>query len=270
MTTPTSTQQQLAAQRARLSEQLTAALTALFASLGSWRDADADRFARQAVPLVQGAQQALAGLVSAYLAQRLSEQTGQSVLAPAIPTSTVTGLRGADAAEVYRRPFRELWAALANGKSLPQAIEQGRARLVELADGDLQTTYAHANQAGMERFPEPVRPAGWRRVLQGESSCALCVLASTHRYTIADLNPIHPHCDCTVEPIYGRDEVRAADDAMLERVHQAAAELTGQTDRSGRKTDYRQIQITHEHGELGPMLARPGDHFTGPSEIPST
>lgn len=268
MTAPAGAQQQLAAQRTRLSEQLIAALTALFGALGSWRDTDADRFTRQAAPLVQGAQQALAGLVAAWLAQTASQQTGQTVLAPVIPTSAITELRGISTSEVYRRPFRELWAALAEGKTLAEAVQQGQSRLRELADGDLQSTYAHANREGMQRLPEQAQPTGWRRVLQGSSSCALCVLASTHRYTISDLNPIHPRCDCTVQPIYGRDEARAADDARLERVHQAAAELTGQRDRSGRRSDYRQIQITHEHGELGPMLARPGDHFTGPAEIP--
>ena len=269
MTAPAA-QQQLASSRTRVSEQLIAALTALFAALGSWRDADADRFTRQAAPLVQGAQQALAGLVAAWLAQTASERTGQTVPAPVIPASAIIDLRGISTSEVYRRPFRELWAALAEGKTLAEAVQQGQSRLRELADGDLQSTYAHANREGMQRLPEQAQPTGWRRVLQGISSCALCVLASTHRYTISDLNPIHPRCDCTVQPIYGTDTHRAGDDARLERVHAAVRELSSEASRSGRGVDYRQIQITQTHGELGPMLARPGDHFTGPSEIPSS
>lgn len=254
-------------QRARLTQQLLAALATLFTGLGSWRDADAQRFTQQAVPLVRGAQQALAGLVAAFLAQQASDTTGRVVPAPAIPPALVTDLRGTTPAEVYQRPFRQLWAALADGQDLPEAIEHGTTRLREVAEADLQTTYAHANREGMARLLARARPVGWQRVLQGPSSCALCVLASTRRYTIADLNPIHPGCDCTVEPLWtGEDTDRGA----TQRVHEAVRELTGQSSTGGRGAlDYRQIQITHDHGELGPMLARPGDHFTGPDAIPS-
>lgn len=265
MTAPAGTQ--LASQRATITERLIAALSALFAGLGSWRDADATQFTRQAVPLVQGAQQALAGLVSAYLAQQASQQTGHVVPPPVLPPAAVTNLRGVPASEVYTRPFKEVWAALAQNKPLNEAVQLGTTRLTEIAEGDLQTTYAHANQQGMQRLPARARPQSWRRVLQGPSSCALCVLASTHHYTIRDLNPIHPGCDCTVEPAYG---TQAGSDDAAERVHAAVQELTGQSSAGGRAVDYRQIQITQTHGELGPMLARPGDHFTGPSAIPST
>lgn len=264
MTTPAGT---VAEQRSRLTQQLLAALAALFTSLGSWRDADAERFTQQAVPLVRGAQQALAGLVAAYLAQQASEAAGRAVPAPVIPPALVTDLRGTDPGEVYQRPFRQLWAALADGQTLPEAIEAGTTRLREVAEGDLQTTYAHANREGMQRLPSRARPVGWQRVLQGPSSCALCVLASTRRYTVADLNPIHPGCDCTVQPLWTHANTESD---TTQRVHEAVRELTGQSSAGGRgAVDYRQIQITHDHGELGPMLARPGDHFTGPDAIPS-
>lgn len=257
-----------AQQRARLSQQLLAALAALFTSLGSWRDADAEPFTQQAVPLVRGAQQALAGLVAAFLAQQASASTGRTVPAPAIPPVLVTDLRGIDPAEVYTRPFKNVWAALADGQTLPEAIEAGTTRLREVAEADLQSTYAHANQQGMSRLPARARPVGWQRVLQGPSSCALCVLASTRTYSIADLNPIHPGCDCTVQPLWTKGDADRGDTA---RVHAAVRELTGQFSAGGRgAVDYRQIQITHDHGELGPMLARPGDHFTGPSQISNT
>lgn len=268
MTAPAASSSQLATQRATITERLIAALSAYFAGLGAWRDADATRFTRQAVPLVHGAQQALAGLVAAYLAQHATQQTGTPVPAPVLPARAVTNLRGVPASEVYTRPFKDVWAALAQNKTLEQAVAQGTSRLREVAEGDLQTTYAAANQQSMSRLPARARPQGWRRVLQGTSSCALCVLASTHHYTIRDLNPIHPGCDCTVEPVYGP---QPGSDATAERVHAAVRELTGQSSAGGRGAlDYHQIQITQTHGELGPMLARPGDHFTGPSEIPSS
>jgi hypothetical protein len=56
---------------------------------------------------------------------------------------------------------------------------------------------------------------------------------------------------------------------LLEQVHVAVKDLTGLADRGGRAVDYRHImtRIIHEHGELGRMLARPGDRFTGPRSI---
>ncbi len=257
-------------QRSHIVEWLSAALASLFAGLGSWRDDDADRFTTQAAPLVRGAQQAMATLVATYLAHRAGQATGTVVRPPAIPATAIRDVRGVDAREVYRRPFQTVWAALAEGKPLAEALQQGQSRLAELADGDMQLAYAHANRAGMQALPTEARPHSWRRVLRGTSSCALCVLASTHRYNTGDLNPIHPRCDCDVEPIFGRDAHRAADDAALERVHAAVRELTGNSSRGGRGVDYRQVQITQTHGELGPMLARPGDHFTGPEQIPSS
>lgn len=268
MTAPATTAETVNAQRSQLTQRLITMLGVLFAGMGSWRDADADRFAAQAAPLVAGAQQTLARLVALSLALQAGMATGQTVAPPVLSNAAISNLRPVSGREVYRRPFRHVWAALAEGKSLREALQQGQSRLAEIAEGDMQLAYAHANREGMQALPQSVRPRSWRRVLQGESSCALCVLASTHRYTRGDLNPIHPNCDCTVEPIFGRDTHRVVDDAMLERLHAAVAELTGDSSRSGRGSDYRQIQITRTHGELGPMLARPGDRFTGPEQIP--
>jgi hypothetical protein len=98
----------------------------------------------------------------------------------------------------------------------------------------------------------------------------MCTIASTQRYHVADLSPIHPGCDCVVEAIFGPVD-RVIDPQLLEQVHAAVLDLTGVVDRGGRAVDYRHImtQITHTHGELGQMLARPGDRFTGPRSIPA-
>lgn len=256
--------------RRSLSARLVMTLTRMFNGLGSWHKPDAQRFAMAAVPMVEGAQSALANLTSNYVASVASEALRRPVAPPPIPLTARARLRLVDPGEVYQRPFVEAYTALKDGQQLDQALGKARVRLREVAEGDMQLTYAHASRAAMEGLPERQRPTGWRRVLVGSENCAMCVLASTQRYHRENLNPIHPHCDCTVEPIYGPlGHDRVIEPQLLEQVHAAVLDLTGVVDRGGRAVDYRHImtQITHTHGELGAMLARPGDRFTGPRRV---
>lgn len=256
-----------AQQRRALSDRLIRALVKLFTGLGSWRDADVRTFVRQAVPLVRAGQLSMADLVASHMAATASQATGRPVAPLTIPERLVTDLRGVDPAEVYARPFVTLRTTLAEGQSLTEAVEHGAARVREVAEGDMQQAYAHANQQAMQRLPEAARPRYWRRVLTGDENCGLCILAASNRYTVEDLNPIHPGCDCEVAAVFGRDTHRAGDDALAARAQQAIQELTGRRDAGGRAVDYRQILI-QDHGELGPMLAKPRDRFTGPDAIP--
>lgn len=257
--------------RRSLSSRLIVALTRMFNGLGSWHRPDAQRFAAAAVPMVEGAQAALANLTSNYVASVASEALRRPVAPPPIPHTARARLRLVDPGEVYQRPFVEAYTALRDGDHLDQALGKARLRLREVAEGDMQLAYAHSAQAAMQGLPEQQRPTGWRRVLQGSENCAMCVLASTQRYHRQDLNPIHPHCDCIVEPIYGPIHDRVIEPQLLEQVHAAVKDLTGVVDSGGRAVDYRHImtQIIHHHGELGAMLARPGDRFTGPRSIPA-
>ncbi|GGM75578.1 hypothetical protein GCM10012275_52840 [Longimycelium tulufanense] len=262
---------QFARLRRLLSLRLLETLAKLFLGLGSWRDADADRFVRQAVPLVFGAQRSLAALAATFVAAQASDALGRPIAPPGIPDEKAIDLRhSVDAAEVYRRPFVEARRGLAGGKTLDEAVQLGAVRLREIAEADLQQTYAHASQVAMERLPAGFRPRYWRRVLQGEENCALCVVASTQRYHVKDLNPIHPACDCQVRPILTREDPgQVIEPELLEQVHSAVEALTGKADRGARAPDYRQllVQMTPEHGELGRMLVRPRDRFTGPDDL---
>ncbi len=262
---------QFAFLRRSVTSRLIVALTRMFDGLGSWHRPDAQRFAAQAVPMVEGAQAALANLTSNYVAAVASQALQRPVAPPPIPQTARARLRLVDPNEVYQRPFVEAYTALKDGDQLDKALGKARVRLREVADGDMQLAYAHSAQAAMQGLPQQQRPTGWRRVLTGAENCAMCVLASTQRYHRHDLNPIHPHCDCTVEPIYGPIADRVIEPQLLEQVHAAVLDLTGVVDRGGRAVDYRHImtRIVHRHGELGTVLARPGDHFTGPRAIPA-
>jgi len=255
-----------------MSIRLVATLVKLFTGLGSWRDRDADRFVAQVVPLVGGTQQALAALVAAFTAEQAGAALRRPVGPPGIPAGDAVDLRaGIDVAEVYRRPFVTIYNALSQGKSLTEAIRLGEVRLGEIAEMDLQQTYARASRAAMRGLPTHARPRFWRRELSGLENCGLCVLASTQRYTVEDLNPIHGNCDCFVSPIFGRDPGQVIAPELLEQVHTAVEQLTGQADRGGRAPDYRDllVQMTPEHGELGPLLVRPRDRFTAQADLAS-
>lgn len=264
------TPEQFTAARRALSTALIEALRRLFNRPGSYHQPDAAAFVQQAVPLVQGAQQSLAELTSAYLVSQASAATGRPVAPVGVAASKAVNLRrGITPDEVYQRPFTTIYTALSKGKPLADAVKLGENRLSQIAEFDLQQTYAHASRAVMAALPASVRPEFWRRTLVGTENCALCVVAATQRYHREKLNPIHPGCDCRVDPIFGEDPGQTIEPDLLEKAHAAVKELTGKSDRGARAVDYRKVTLsmTREHGELGPLLARPLNHFTGPSGI---
>jgi hypothetical protein len=264
------TPEQFRVARRALSDRVIAALKRLFVTPGSWRAADMERFVAQAVPLLEGGQLHLAALTALMVAEQASQAVGAVIAPPGIPAAAAVNLRtGVDARDVYQRPFVTVYTALSRDVVLPRAVELGATRLAQIAELDLQTTYAHASRAAMLQLPEGIRPRSWRRVPVGPRNCAMCLVASTQRYHIETLNPIHPACDCQVAQVFDADPGQVLDPDLLERVHTAVEALTGQSDRGGRTPDYRELLVssTATHGELGELLVRPGDRFTGPADL---
>jgi hypothetical protein len=173
----------------------------MFRGLGSWREPDADRFVGQAVPLVQ---RALGSLTAAYIASQASLALGRPVAPPGVRDAAMVNLRaGVTPFQVYRRPFVTLYTWLSEGLSFREALQRAENRLEQIGGFDPQQTYAEAARDAMRQLPADSAPSGWRRVLVGEENCAMCVVASTQRYTVAALNPMHVNCDCRVEPVFG-------------------------------------------------------------------
>ncbi len=235
----------------RLRERLEALLRRQFHAAGDYRDADADRFVAQMVPLVLAARAASSSLTAGWLSQKLTDALGRTVRAAMVDT---TGLRGVPVEEVYRRPFRTVWAELSEGRPLAQATEAGEARAADLVLSDIQLAKTHTarevfQQAGVDRYI---------RVLKGEQSCALCYVASTQTYSTSTLSPMHPGCDCDVDiapPDFdGTDQLAASHEAIQERF--------GVSDPGARAPDYRKALLVREHGELGPVLTVAEHRFT--------
>ncbi|WP_068922192.1 hypothetical protein [Planobispora rosea] len=277
-----------------LRQSLLDAVTGAFDRLTSWRDDDAEAFAAAVIPMVAGAQQAMAQMTDVYLAMMLGDLLGEDVQPLGIDDDNP---RGVDPEQVYRRPFIELWTLLSGGSLLKAAIEAARRRSVGLAATDLQLARTHASRRALADRGD-ARIVGYRRVLTGAENCAMCVLASTQRYHVKDLLPIHPACDCGVAPIVGdadpgqiinsvtvtegaqavtttRDGVPvfSGDNLvdlgkLLEPLHEEVQRRFGISDRGGRAIDYRKLLTVHQHGEIGPVLAVKGHKFTRATPTP--
>jgi hypothetical protein len=230
----------------------------VWGSMSSYRGADINRLIDAIVPRVQAGQIAVANLTSAYVAG-VAGQAGIPVNA-----SEVTGGRGVDPDVVYRRPAVTVYSNLSEGKPFLDAVKAGGLRLAQLIGMDMQMSKVRQFQTS----GQAAGFGGFRRELTGRENCAMCVIASTQRYHIGELMPIHPGCDCGVAPLKaGEDVPQVIDESLLESTHGHVADFTGIADRSGRAPDYRKLIVTQDHGEYGPTLAWRGDAFTGPNDL---
>lgn len=272
--------------------QVLAYLAAHWNSLKSWRDEDAELFARQAVPIVTGGQQQVSALTDAYLDQMYEHLAGEPAPHVGTPLADVTGAAvrdGADPIDVYQRPFEQVWWKLSQGLSLQDAVKAGADRLNVLGATDMQLAATHTAQQALVRQPHVV---GYRRILTNPKACGLCILASTQRYHRANLMPIHPRCDCAVAPIIGEsDPGRVINSAMLTTgsmpvrangktadiygsdhlidlgdlgpaVHKAIRDTFGRSAANGRSIDYRKVVLVTHHDETGPTLTVSHHHFS--------
>lgn len=254
------------AQTKRIRDEHHAFVMALWGSLASYREPDIARMLSVLLPRALGAQRTIAQLTEVYAAT-----LGGFDPRP-IDELRVTGaaLRGVDPEVVYRRPARTIYNALAEGKPFEEAVELGRQRMASIAATDLQL-------AKRAQETESLEGRGWqwyRRVLTGDEDCALCILASTQRYRVGTLKPMHPGCDCDVAPIpASSDPGQIINADRLEQIHELLGADT-RYNRSGRSVkfpdgtvrNYKDV-LVREHGELGPTLTWRGHKHTGPDDV---
>ncbi|MFJ9212992.1 hypothetical protein [Streptomyces sp. NPDC102264] len=216
--------------------------------------------------MILAGERKVAALTATYLEQLYAEVDASRPRVD-LDFDTVTGraLRDVDPADVYERPFKDVWAAIANGADVDTAVSRGSHRLETIAKTDLQLARTHTVRAVGDEMP---RFAYTVREMQGEYDCALCLIASTQRYLKRDLAPIHPGCDCLVKLVTAEEDPgQVIDEEKLEHIHDLVEEALGKSDRGGRAVDYRKIIIANDHGELGPVLGFAGQRFTGPDDI---
>jgi hypothetical protein len=163
------------------------------------------------VSIVEAGQGQTVAAVDAYMATKALQITGSPTvfgLDPAI--YTISTLRGIPAFDVYQRAFNTI-----TGRTVDAvALERAQGALDKLVRTDLQLAQTHAARDWMRKQAETatgdLKIVGYKRILTGHGPhCRLCELASTRIYFVADLMPIHEHCGCTVEPVWGRQNVQS-------------------------------------------------------------
>lgn len=235
----------------KIRSRLEAFARQLWESQSDYRDDAMDRLVAAILPRVQAGQVQSAQLTRAYMIE-CARELGLSTDLALVNTAEVTGVRGVDPTVVYHRPARTVYAALSEGKPIEEAVAAGGLRLLQIIGGDMQL-------ATRQQAHKSMRQAGvtvYRRILTGRENCALCMLASTQRYWVKDLMPIHPGCDCKHGPLppdYDASQ-QVIDADMLDRIHDEVYGSQGLSDRSGRVPDYRDLVLEYEHGEYGPCL----------------
>lgn len=214
-----------------------------FASLDDWRDEAL--FIERAVPIVRSGGRTAVALTDAYLARKM----GTSPVGLDADV-VLSGLRnGVSPAEVYARPFHQMWTELGNGKPFPDVLNATITRSAVLADTDVGLA---ARDSAVEWAKESnAEVYGWERVTDGDA-CDLCVIASTQRYWTDQLMPIHDRCHCTVAPL-----TQPTGQVLWEKVNQS----------SSIETDEGSSTSVEEHGELGPVLVSPEHDFRGPADV---
>ncbi len=239
---------------ARLRAQIVAYLS------GFWATADLTNATIQQLvdivaPAVAAGQLQIANLTSVYMAAVTNTEP-----LPVLP-DVVDG-RGVAPEVVYARPVIQARTMVSKGETIVDAMRAGQRRLESIATTDLQ-------MSKIRQADRSLRHGGkthYRRVLKGAHNCAMCIIASTQRYYTGRLLPIHPGCDCDVEPLErGRELVIKPE--LLEAAHQKVRDITGIADRGGRAPDYRKLLVTNQHGELGDVLTWRGQKFTSLDQL---
>ncbi len=231
----------------------------LWQSLPGYGDADLDQLVSQLAPRVQAGQVQIATLTAADIAQQLG------VRPTIVDRRAMTDVRGVPDDALYSRPIVTVRTELSRDATIAAARESGRIRMASLIATGLQ-------MAKVRQADTSLRSAGvtaYRRVLVGAENCALCTIASTQRYHVGNLMPIHPGCNCDVEQIASNTELpQVIEPDLLEDAHARIGEITGAADRGGRNPDYRKLLLVREHGEIGPVLTWRGDKFTSFADLP--
>lgn len=262
------------AENLRLRRRLEADLVGMWRRLGSYDRPDIDRYAQRAAVAVTAAQRRMGTLTEVYLTRREALARGVNLRPQPVPASLITdeAIRGVPAVDVYRRTGPTVWTALSNRTPYDQAVILGAQRAVAMAVTDVQLAHTHTARWSGERRGITY----YRRDIESRNPCGLCIVASTQRYRRGDLMPIHGGCWCSVSEIYGdTDPGQVIEPERLSNVHELLEERFGAKSKSAREftsigdeiVSYRDVLVTHQHGELGPVLGVRGHDFTSAADL---
>lgn len=218
--------------QARLRRVLARTVGAAWASLPAYNRADVDQFLATVLPVVEAAQRRSVTLTDAYIARAL-ERPVLGIEAAELIGAAVRA--GTSPETVYTRPFIQTWTALSDGVPYNEAIAGGRHRAESAARMDVQLSHFAAYGAIQAADPA-IR--GYQRVADA-SACSFCRIVNGAYVKNASASPLHNGCGCGLKPLLKDITPTSLPDGVA----------------------------VHEHGELGPLLAAPGQHFTAQSDF---
>jgi len=211
--------------------------------LGSYNEEDVPRFIAKVEPIVRAGQQRASATTSAYLSRKLN------VPAVAVPLDDVVARvrNGAPFAEVYRRPFVEVWGDLHDNQSWSDAVQSGGKRAWSLSTMDILLSFTAAMMVFSAVRGAGERVVGYQRV-SDPACCEYCAMLDGVVTGPDEPMPIHNNCGCTADPL----------------LRETAAERDSPSAEPG---DTVKDAAIEEHGEYGPVITVAGQHFTGPNDL---
>jgi len=233
----------------RLATLNSEAIGQLWEQVDDLSDEAMSKFAQAAAAQTLAAQTQSASLTYAFLAQAEGISPGP---APAIVDVLSAVRQGVSPLTVYARPMVAARTAISRSQGFTEALQRGSA--LARSSGETDVMLAH-RQAAVSWTDHPKSNVTGHRRVPDSGACDFCLLISTRRYNIRDLQPVHNHCHCTVVPIIGRNDpgVQASNERLkaIQAKNKAKAE------------EAKPIKaVIKEHGELGPVLTKAGDTFT--------
>lgn len=174
----------------RIGLSVAAKATRAWKELGKWDREDIPRWLERIKPITEGASRQATVTMEAYLARELGRRP------MGVDPEDVLSRTARSEGELAQ-PFLAFWKSLKGGADFDTAMEQAASMAGSMARDEVsRSALATAREIGQRDSGI----YGWERVPDGDA-CELCLIASTQRYHIEDLQPIHSNCHCGVEPL---------------------------------------------------------------------
>jgi len=183
-----------AAAQDRVADNLVTAIMLLWSGFTAFYVGDAvAAFGQRVAQLVAAAQRSAATITEAHLRQQMARMNYRLPATPIIDLPPDLR-RGAETADVYQRPVREVRYLVSTEVPLAEAVRSATERLEKIVRTDLQLARVVASQQVHYAADEQVR--GYRRVIHPElgAVCGLCIAASDRVYSKREMLPLHPGC----------------------------------------------------------------------------
>lgn len=233
----------------RLREGAAAALIRIWQGLPAYDRPNLDQWLSEALPVVEAAQRQSVALTNAYTARAMERQPLGLDLHELIGAA----VRGGTPPDVvYERAFITVWSALKGHTEWAEAVDEGLARATSAVEMDTQLSM-RATADAVERADPNLY--GYRRVAN-PTACDFCkeVDGAYVKGSSGFVMGLHNHCNCSLE--------------VLKEPHKGAVNLPDGTEirpyAYGPLNDNVALQ---QHGELGPVLVDPHEHFTSSADL---